>query len=424
MASDSVATMAAALAVGYAGYHGPPGLTLVRAFTEWSFDPWACLFIVALGACYLAAVTRLRRAGQPWATGHTVAFGTGLLILVIATMSWTGAYYGVLFYARATQTILLLLVVPLFLTLGRPLSLVIAVLPQARGQRIEAAVRSRLARVLTFPAITTLVLVAVPFVVYFSPWYTACFHHAWARELSYLALLAPGYVFFWTLQRVDPVPKEYPYLVSLWITGVEVIGDAALGIAVAGNSLLIGGGYYHALGRPFGPSIRMDQVFGGGVLWVFGDLVGLPFLAVQLIHMIKEDESEAAEIDAELDAKDAQHASTQAMIGQDPVSQAASTQGVIGQDAVSQGASTQAVIGQDPASQAAASQGVGIQGVGIQDPASQGVGIQDPASQAVVGQDPAHVRPAADNDTSRPWWESDERFTERFSPADTTSENH
>ncbi|HEY1919368.1 MAG TPA: cytochrome c oxidase assembly protein [Streptosporangiaceae bacterium] len=365
--------MAGALAIASSGYHGPPGLTLVRAFTEWSFDPWACLFIVALGAAYLTAVSRLRRAGRPWSTGTTVAFGVGLVILVIAAMSWTGAYYGVLFYARATQTILLLLVAPLFLTLGRPLSLLIAVLPDARGQRIEAAVRSRLARVLTFPAITTLVLVAVPFVVYFSPWYTACFHHAWARELSYLTLLAPGYVFFWTLQRVDPVPKEYPYLVSLWITGVEVIGDAALGIAVAGNSLLIGGGYYHALNRPFGPTIRMDQVFGGGVLWVFGDMVGLPFLAVQLIHMIREDESDAAEIDAELDAREA-----------------------------TQAAATTQTTAQPATAQATA----------------------QPATAQATAQGAADAQPAVGDDVNRPWWETDERFTERFSPADPTAENH
>jgi hypothetical protein len=42
------------------------------------------------------------------------------------------------------------------------------------------------------------------------------------------------------------------------------------------------------------------------VLWVLGDLVGLPFLAAQLIHMMREDESDAARIDAELDAHQAQ----------------------------------------------------------------------------------------------------------------------
>jgi hypothetical protein len=44
------------------------------------------------------------------------------------------------------------------------------------------------------------------------------------------------------------------------------------------------------------------------VLWILGDLVGLPFLAAMLIHMMREDESEAARIDAELDAREAQQA--------------------------------------------------------------------------------------------------------------------
>ena len=80
-----------------------------------------------------------------------------------------------LFYARAVQTILLLLLVPLFLALGRPLTLAIAALPRP-GPRIEAAIRSRTARVLTFPAITTMVLVIMPFLVYFTSWYAAGFH--------------------------------------------------------------------------------------------------------------------------------------------------------------------------------------------------------------------------------------------------------
>jgi hypothetical protein len=42
------------------------------------------------------------------------------------------------------------------------------------------------------------------------------------------------------------------------------------------------------------------------VLWVLGDLVGLPFLAAQLIQMMREDESDAARIDADLDAQDAE----------------------------------------------------------------------------------------------------------------------
>jgi cytochrome c oxidase assembly factor CtaG len=285
------------------GYHGPPELTVTRALTEWTLDPWMLALILILGVGYLAGV---RRVGAAWPVARRIWFcGLGLGFLVIATMSWVGVYQPVLFWVRAVQTVLLVLVVPLFLALGRPVTLAAAVFPRA-GARLGAVIRSRPARILPFPAITALALVGVPFAMYFTSWYTAVFHSTTVRELTYLVLMAVGYVFFWTLLRADPVPKQYPYAVSMWITGAEVIGDAFFGIAVIAYQGLIGGAYYHALARPWGPSLATDQVIGGGVLWILGDLVGLPFLAVQLIHMMREDESDAARIDAELDAQQAQ----------------------------------------------------------------------------------------------------------------------
>lgn len=342
-----------AFLAGKTPYGGPPELTLLRAVTSWTFDPWAFVILVLLAGAYLAGVRKLRRAGRPWPRARTISFlGLGLGALFLATMWWTGVYAGVLFYARAAQTILLLLVAPMFLALGRPLSLAIATLPGRAGPRLAAAIASRTARTLTFPAISTVLLVAVPFAVYFTPWYTAFFHSGAVRGLTYLALMAPGFVFFWTLVRVDPVPKAYPYLVTLWITITEVVGDAVLGIAVAGDSHLIGGAYYQALARPWGPSLRLDQALGGGTLWVLGDLVGLPFLVAQLFHMIREDESEAAEIDAELDAREA---------------------------------------------------------AAIQRDAPATVPADAPAQAGTPGSQAADAAPPG-----RPWWESDPRFTERF----------
>jgi cytochrome c oxidase assembly factor CtaG len=308
--------MGTALASGYLGlghaaqtataYHGPPALTVSRAFGEWTLDVPMLVLVLVLGAGYLAAERRARTRRGGWPAARRVWFcGLGLGFLVIATMSWVGVYQPVLFYARAVQTVLLVLVVPLFLALGRPVTLAIAAFPGA-GRRIEAVIGSRAARILTFPAITTFALVGVQFAMYFTPWYPAVFHGAAVREPTYLALMAPGFVFFWTLLRVDPVPKAYSYAVSMWITGAEVIGDAVLGLAVIADQNLIGAAYYHALARPWGPALATDQVIGGGVLWILGDLVGLPFLAAQLIQFMREDESEARKIDTELDARDAQ----------------------------------------------------------------------------------------------------------------------
>jgi cytochrome c oxidase assembly factor CtaG len=299
--------MPAALA---SGYHGPPELTFARAFTSWQLDPWSLAAILVLGALYLAGASRVRRRGEAWPVGRSVAFcGLGLGFGVIATMSSVGVYQPVLFYMRSVQTILLLLVVPLFLALGRPLSLIIGVVPRG-GPWLESAIRSRTARLLTFPAITTFVLVLTPFLIYFTPWYAAGFRSVLIAQVTHIALMIPGFVFFWTLLRVDPVPKAYPYVVALWITAAEVIGDAVLGLAVIADTSLLAGPYYHALARPWGPSLATTQVLGGGVLWIVGDIVGLPFLAAQLIQMMREDEAEAKVIDAELDAAQAVLAST------------------------------------------------------------------------------------------------------------------
>jgi cytochrome c oxidase assembly factor CtaG len=288
-----------------AGYSGPPKLTLPRAFTEWRLDVPMLVLILLVAAWYLVSVRKVRRAGGRWAVGRTVAFvGLGLGFWLIAVMAWPGVYQGVLFYGRATQTVLLTLVSPLFLAMGKPLTLLIEAYP-GPGRRVEQVVRSRVVKVVTFPAITTLALVAVPMSMYFTSWYTAYFDSGAVRELTYLILIVPGYVFFWTLLRVDPVPKLYPYGVGMWIAAAEVVGDAFFGIAVIADQTMLGAAHYHAVGYPFGPSLATSQVLGGGIIWILGDFVGLPFLGVQLIQMMRTDKREAEQIDAELDARDA-----------------------------------------------------------------------------------------------------------------------
>jgi len=178
------------------------------------------------------------------------------------------------------------------------------------------------------------VLVLTPFVVYFTPWYQAGFGSVVVAQLTHLALAVPGFVFFWTLLRVDPVPRAYPYVVTLWITAAEVVGDAFLGLAVLTSNSLLAGSYYHALARPWGPSLRTDQVLGGGVLWLLGDIVGVPFFAAQLIQWIREDETDAAVIDAELDARDARAAThvTQTATAAGEAAAGSSSGGQPGQD--------------------------------------------------------------------------------------------
>ena len=384
------------MAVLASGYSGPPELTFASAVTQWAADPVIIALVVAGGGCYLAAVRKVRRGGGSWGTGRVVAFcGLGLGMLVIATMSWTGVYQGVLFYARAVQTVLLVLVVPLFLAMGKPLTLIETAFP-ITATSVHAVVRSRVAKVLTFPAITALALVAVPMTMYFTSWYAASFRSGTVREASYLALMVPGYVFFWTLLRVDPVPVLYAYGIAMWITAAEVIGDALFGISVIADNNLIAGPYYHAVGYPWGPGLAASQVIGGGAIWILGDLVGLPFLAVALIQMMREDQAEAVAIDAELDAREAARA-------QRATQQASAAETAERADAaLAAAAGAASAANTTPAVDAA--------------PGADAVPASDakPATTTVTAATAGAEGAAGDEDL---WWQTDPRFTERFKDA-------
>jgi hypothetical protein len=217
-------------------------------------------------------------------------------------------------------------------------------------------------------------------------------------------------MFFWTLLRVDPVPKAYSYGVSLWITAAEVVGDAFLGLAVIADNSLIGAGYYHALARPWGPSLQTDQILGGGTLWIFGDLVGLPFLIAQLIQFIREDEAEAAEIDAELDAREAARDAARA-------ARKAAAIGAEGKPGKSRApAATPATQATSTATAAThATQAIQATSAATSDPTTTSSPGATPATAAASDADASAdaAEPDAD-DPERPWWESDPRFQGRF----------
>lgn len=46
--------------------------------------------------------------------------------------------------------------------------------------------------------------------------------------------------------------------------------------------------YYLGVGRSWGPDLRVDQDIGAGILWIGGDIIGLPFLATVAVRMSKE----------------------------------------------------------------------------------------------------------------------------------------
>lgn len=304
------------------GYHGPPPLTLTATVTQWTLDVPTILLVVLLGGVYLRAV-RTQRRETPWSRGRSGAFLGGLILILLCGVSFLGTYGDILFWARATQVIVLLMVAPLGLALGAPLELALATTSAGTQARLRALLASRVARVLTFPATASALLIAAPWVLYFTGWYQATLTNEAVDELTRLLLLGIGFLYFYSRLQLDPVPHRYPHLISICITFVEVIFDAALGLVLWLGPHLIAHDYYQALGRDWGPSLRLDQIIGAGVLWLIGDLAGVPFLAALVNRMQHDDEREAAEIDRVLDEREAATAGTVATPSVDTASQPA-----------------------------------------------------------------------------------------------------
>jgi cytochrome c oxidase assembly factor CtaG len=240
--------------------------------------------------------------GGEWPGARSWAFllgGLGSTALV--AFSFLGVYDDTLFWVRAAQNVVLLMVGPMFLALGAPLTLVRELVSAPARTRLSGLLRSRAARAATFPPVVTAVLIAPLFVVYLTPLYASALQSSVLSGLVGALLVAAGFVYFWTRLGVDPTPRTDPHLVTVWITLLEVVSDGALGLTLWLGPL-IASDYYHAVARAWGPDLRLDQVIGAGVLWIGGDLAGLPFLAVVLVRWMRDDQRDAARVDAELDA--------------------------------------------------------------------------------------------------------------------------
>lgn len=268
-----------------------------RVFGAWTLDVPAVVFVLVLGACYLFAARRV----PGWPRGRTVAFLGGLATILLLTCSFLGVYDDVLFWVRAVQVVALLMVTPLLLALGAPLTLVLATAPFA--DRLRALGRGVVARTLTFPLVITVLLIVPPFLIYLTPLYELTLRHSAIDEIVRFGLVCCGFGYFWTRLRLDPTPRDDHHLVSFAISFAEVVVDAALGL-VLWLGPLRAADYYHALARAWGPDLRTDQIVGAGILWIGGDLAGLPFVGALFTRWMRDDDRQAEQIDRELDEQE------------------------------------------------------------------------------------------------------------------------
>ncbi|MEZ0069408.1 cytochrome c oxidase assembly factor CtaG [Streptacidiphilus sp. MAP12-20] len=285
------------------GYSGPPAWQWSDLVASWQLEPVVLIASLLLGALYALGLTRVRRTGGSWPLGRTAAWYGGLALWVWSTMSGVGVYERILFTDRAAQVIVLLMLVPLLLGMGGPVSLLAESVNERSRERLMRVLRSWPSKVLMFPAVSTALLMLPPWLLYYTSWYEHTMtSQSWNIGL-HVILVVLGLAYFWPRLQIDPVAHEYPQLVGLFITMAEVVFDAGLGMLLVYGHTTIAEHYYTALGRPWGPSIHQDQIWGGSTLWALGDMAGLPFLAALVRRWMVKGRAETAAVDAAIDAQ-------------------------------------------------------------------------------------------------------------------------
>jgi cytochrome c oxidase assembly factor CtaG len=287
-----------------------PPFELSRLLSEWELAPFPLVVTVWVGGLYLLGVRALRRRGDRWPMGRTVAFVVvGMGLFYLATSSGLAAYDTTLLSVHMAQHMVLSMLVPLALALGAPVTLALRTLPAKPRRWLLTVLHSRLARVLTFPPLTLALYVVSPWALYYSGWYPATLESVWLHEAMHAHLVIVGAMFFWPLVGVDPIPGRVAYPFRLLLAVMTLPFHAFLGVTIMGQQTLIAAEHYLGLREQAAyawlPEALEDQRLAGGLLWASGDLIGLAMFGVLFVQWVRSSMKEAEREDRRLDLLEA-----------------------------------------------------------------------------------------------------------------------
>lgn len=294
--------------IGY-DFDGPP--TVARILFDWRFDLIFGTAAIVLAALYVAAVLRLRRRGDHWPPGRTLAWLLGCLALLFVTSSGVGRYMPAMFSMHMVAHMGLSMLVPILLVLGGPVSLALRALPAAGrdnppGMRewLLAALHSRLSRFLTNPVVATFLFVAGFYGLYLS----SLFDAAVSSHAGHLAMnvhfLLSGYLFYWIVIGVDPTPRPIPPLAKVAVVFASLPLHAFFGVVLMGTRTVLGAAYYRSLGLSWHTDLLGDQRLGGGIAWAAGEVPLVIVMIALLVQWARSDARTARRLDRAADRDD------------------------------------------------------------------------------------------------------------------------
>lgn len=287
------------------GYRLDDPPSLAQLAFDWRFDLIFGTFAVVAAVVYLLGVRRLRKRGDAWPVGRTVAWLLGCAALLIATSSGLGKYSPAVFSVHMMSHMILSMMVPVLMVLGAPVTLALRTVPPAgRGQPpgprewILTGIHSKYSRFVTHPIVAVAIFVGSFYVLYLGGVFEAIVDNHSAHLAMNLHFLISGYLFYWLVIGIDPAPRQVSPVAKLGIVWGSLPFHAFFGVALMMTSAVIAEDWYRSLALPWeNHDLYADQQMGGGIAWATGEFPLMVVMIALLVQWQRSDERQAKRFD-------------------------------------------------------------------------------------------------------------------------------
>ena len=300
--TSSETTYSAALSI--VGLETPAKPTLWRVISLYNPDALMIGLLITVTALYIKGVITLKKRGDSWPVGRTIAFAIGIAAIDFATSGGLGVYALFSFQYHMIAHMLLGMIAPIGLVLGAPITLALRTLPQGRnkddrGMRgtLLAALHSKPAILITNPISALAIFDGSLFLLYFTDLFGILMNNHAGHLLMNIHFILAGFLFFNVIIGIDPNPNKVPFIVRIVILFAAMSIHAFFSIALMATSTLIDGGLYQSLQTPWLTDLLADQYAGGAVGWAMGEIPILLALISTFIQWNRDDSREAKRID-------------------------------------------------------------------------------------------------------------------------------
>jgi len=286
------------------GIKMPESPTLSRLLFEYEPDGLFLALLILAVALYVKGVIILRKRGDKWPIGRTVAFALGITAIDYAVNGGLGVYAQVAFSFHMISHMVLATLAPIGIVLGAPITLALRTLPIGRTQEERgvrgyaiAILHSRYSSIITHPVSALIIFEASLFALYFTNLFNWLMSYHFGHFFMGLHFLLSGILLFFVIIGVDPTPQKSPFIFRRVILFVAISIHAFFSVALMSSSQLVDGGYFAEIARPWWPDFLADQKMGASIGWAMGEIPILLALIATFLQWIRADERDAKRIE-------------------------------------------------------------------------------------------------------------------------------